>query len=134
MKSAPDDMQCSPSPAPVGPLDEYENFVGRHRFGATASDTLRELHRKADLELADEGGIAPQETLSFSTRDVAGKELHVEFRRPGGVVYTHDEDGNIVSYDAPLPDQSVNWGVICFYGALLLVATVALVKLFAEGK
>lgn len=30
-----------------------------NRFGSTASDTLQALHRAADLELADEGGIAP---------------------------------------------------------------------------
>lgn len=29
------------------------------RFGSTASDTLQALHRAADLELADDGGIAP---------------------------------------------------------------------------
>jgi hypothetical protein len=70
MKSAPDDIEHRTDPAPVGLLEAYENFAGRHRFGERKS----------------------------------------------------------------LPEQPINWGVICFYGALLLVATVALVKLFAEGK
>lgn len=29
------------------------------KFGDTASDTLRALHREVDQEFADEGGIAP---------------------------------------------------------------------------
>jgi hypothetical protein len=34
----------------------------------------------------------------------------------------------------PLTRLPINWGVICFYGALLLAATVALVKLYLESK
>lgn len=41
--------------------DHIEGFATRHRFGSTASDTLQALHKAADLELADEGGIAPLE-------------------------------------------------------------------------
>ena len=61
--------------------------------------------------------------------NLAGRHRFGE-RKP--IVYTHDEDGNIVPYRGSLPDQPKSWGVICFWGALLLVATVALVKLFAE--
>jgi hypothetical protein len=47
---------------------------------------------------------------------------------------TLDDEGNFVPYElVPLTKLPINWGVICFWGALLLVATVALVKLFAEG-
>jgi hypothetical protein len=38
MKSAPDDMQCSPSPAPVGRIDEYENIPNRGRFGGNPTN------------------------------------------------------------------------------------------------
>jgi hypothetical protein len=96
MKSVHDTAQDRTSPSPIGPLDaylEYENFRQSHRHGRT----LRELHRAADRELADEGGIAPLEIT-------------------------------------PLTRLPINWGVICFYGALLLVATVALVKLYLEAK
>jgi hypothetical protein len=47
------------------------------RFGDTASDTLHALHRAADLELADDGGIAPLHVASF-TREPVGRLYYAQ--------------------------------------------------------